>query len=165
METSKDTGTPTQWPMKEAAQKVGVGLPRLYERLRERGLFMRSVEDHRNVPTTKAQEDGLFDLRESGYYHKQFGVWRPCPKVECTYKGLIVLQEIANELAGEKEESASEQPRVPSTDNQHQGKSTVLRDIPDKGNSRHDAKEAPGNSAMRDALAREHIAKCRALIQ
>ena len=94
------------WSMKDAARKVGVGLPRLYEKLRARGLCVINPSDGRNLPTSRAIDAGYFVTEDTSYYNKQFGCHRPYKKVACTYDGLTLLQEIADELAGTKEQEA-----------------------------------------------------------
>ena len=96
------------WPMKEAAKQVGVGLPRLYERMREQGLFTRLGIDGRNMPTRKLQQEGLFVVRAHSWWDRARGEYRPCPKVFATYQGIILLQEIADELERERKKSAVE---------------------------------------------------------
>lgn len=92
------------WTMKEAAKDLGVGLPRLYERLREKGLFTRLGVDGRNMPIRRLQDEKLFVVKPHAWWDKQCSVWRPCPKVHVTYQGLILLQEIADELERERAE-------------------------------------------------------------
>jgi phage antirepressor YoqD-like protein len=88
--------------MKEAAKIVGVGLPRLYEKLRERGDFIRDQFDGRNVPTRAVQLEGLFIVTEHQRWDPQFRIYRHYPKVSATYTGMILLQEIADEIATRK---------------------------------------------------------------
>tara|TARA_R110000772_G_scaffold58539_1_gene132491 strand:+ start:18831 stop:19175 length:345 start_codon:yes stop_codon:yes gene_type:complete len=107
MHASHTSTDPKQlWTMKEAAKDLGVGLPRLYERLREKGLFTRLGVDGRNMPIRRLQDEKLFVVEPSAWWDKQCGVWRPCPKVHATYHGLILLQEIADELERERNKPA-----------------------------------------------------------
>lgn len=122
--------TDRTWTMKEAAKTVGVGLPRLYERLREKELFTRIGTDGRNVPTTKLQREGFFIVRHNAFYDKKHGIWRPCPKVVATYLGLVLFQEIADELDRESEQPKRERPRIPDPPDDDPGESEVRCEDP-----------------------------------
>lgn len=132
MQTSPVTHNQT-WTMKEAAKAVGCGLPRLYIRLRERGLFTQLGIDGRNLPTRKLQQEGLFTVENKAWWDPVNACYRPCPKVQATYKGLILLQEIADELAREKEQHDHQHHGVSDADNGDQGQREVLRVLPDAG--------------------------------
>ncbi len=108
MEASRVSRNQT-WSMKEAAKQVGVGLPRLYTRLRERGLFTRLGDSGRHIPTKKLREEGLFRVEGSAFYANNS--WQPCPKVTVTFDGLMLLQEVADELENERKAHAAEQPK------------------------------------------------------
>lgn len=103
MHTSATSTEQQQWSMKEAAKTVGVGLPKLYERLREKGLFSRMGLDGRNLPHRKLQQEGLFIVQAHSWWDPARSEYRPCPKVYATYLGIALLQEIADELAREKQ--------------------------------------------------------------
>lgn len=107
MEISR-TSSEQLWTMKEAAKQVGAGLPRLYEKLREQGLFTRMGVDGRNMPIRRLQEERLFIVEASAWWDPACGIYRPCPKVKATYKGLILLQEIADALGTERSEQTAE---------------------------------------------------------
>ena len=113
------------WPMKDAAKQVGVGLPRLYKRLREKGLFTMMGIDGRNMPTKKLQDERLFIVQSHAWWDPSIGQYRPCPKVFATYHGLILLQEIADELEREKQQAAGKRPGVQRDDNSHQRQGAV----------------------------------------
>lgn len=95
------------WPMKDAAKRVGVGLPRLYEKLIARGLVTINPFDNRKLPTTRALEAGYFVTQDTRYFNERFGEYRDYTKVLCTYHGLTLLQELADELAADKTPAAS----------------------------------------------------------
>lgn len=130
MEVSR-TSNEQQWTMKEAAKYVGIGLPRLYERLRERGLFTRLGVDGRNMPIRKLQTERLFIVEASAWWDKQCNIYRPCPKVHATYQGLILLQEIADELVREQEKPSDKRQRVPGENNGDQRASAVVCEQPE----------------------------------
>lgn len=119
--------------MKEAAHLVGVGLPRLYTRLREKGLFTQLGIDGRNLPTRRLQNEGLFIVEAMSWWDPQNKIYRPCPKVKATYKGIILLQEIADELAREKEQATHQRSGLPDPANSDQGPSAVLREHTEAG--------------------------------
>lgn len=108
MQASRTSTEPQLWPMKQAAKEVGVGLPKLYERLREKGLFTRLGLDGRNMPTRQLQQEHLFVVQSHAWWDPSRSEYRPCPKVFATYQGIILLQEIADELAREKEKPADQ---------------------------------------------------------
>lgn len=121
MQTSPTTpdhpgATIKTWSMKEAAKVVGVGLPSLYTRLRERGEFTRLGLDGRNLPVPKLQREGLFIVQEHSWWDELRREYRPCPKVLATYKGIILLQEVADELAREKRQESSKRSGVSGRD-------------------------------------------------
>jgi hypothetical protein len=94
--------------MKDAAKHVGCGLPKLYERLREKGHFSRLGLDGRNIPHRNLQKEGLFVVRPHSWWDPNRCEYRPCPKVLATYLGIAFLQEIADELAREKQKPADQ---------------------------------------------------------
>lgn len=154
--TSPDTDHPPPenhrqtWTMKEAAHHVGCGLPRLYKRLYERGLFTKLGLDGRHLPTRKLQQEGLFHVETSSFWIAALGEYRPCPKVRATYKGIILLQEIADELAREKAEdaNAAQRSRVPDSDHGNQGPRDVLRADADAGDPGHAGHDAGGAATL-----------------
>lgn len=91
------------WPMKKAASLVGVGLPRLYEKGIKRGIFTINPLDGRKMPTSRAIAEGYFKTQDSRFWNERIGEYRDYVKVFCTYHGLTLLQEFADELAAEKE--------------------------------------------------------------
>ena len=131
MQTSPTSTNQQTWSMKDAAHQVGAGLPRLYTRLREKGLFTRLGLDGRNLPTRKLQLEGLFIVEAMSWWDPQNKIYKPCPKVKATYKGIILLQEIADELAREKEQPARERSGVSDPDHSDQGPGEVLRPCPE----------------------------------
>lgn len=123
METSPTRYQGNLWRMKRAAQKVGVGLPTLYKRLREKGLFL--IVDGRNVPNDDLQKRQLFIVSETRFFVEAKGDYRYTQTVRATSTGMILLQETANELAQEKRNARSKRSRVSSSDNGDQGTSPV----------------------------------------
>lgn len=123
------------WHMKNAAKKVGLGLPTLYSRLREKGLFTRI--DGKNLPNTQLQADGLFKVSTGRYWNEKFQQYVPTNKVMATFKGLILLQETADELAREKQELSGKQPRVSNRDNSSKQQSQVRGNKPEPRTTRH----------------------------
>lgn len=112
------------WTMKEAAKEVGVGLPRLYTKLREQGLFTRLSDSGRHIPTRQAQREGLFRVKGSAFWIN--GSYRPCPKITVTFSGLTLLQEIADELArGERTADSDKRPGVHDQAHNSTGKSVL----------------------------------------
>lgn len=136
------------WSMKAAAHMVGAGLPRLYTRLREKGLFTRLGLDGRNLPTRKLQNEGLFIVEAMSWWDPQNQIYKPCPKVKATYKGIILLQEIADELAREKEQSNCERSGLPAEDHGDRWPSEVLRPEPKSGNTGSAGQQAGSNTTL-----------------
>jgi len=136
------------WTMKEAAHFVGVGLPRLYTRLREKGLFTRLGIDGRNLPTRALQKEGLFIVEAKSWWDPQNRIYKPCPKVVATYKGLILLQEIADELAKEKEQPADEQPGIHDPADSDQGAGEVLRSHAEPGTAGYNEQPDRSNQSL-----------------
>jgi hypothetical protein len=134
--------------MKEAAKLVGVGLPRLYTRLREKGLFTQLGIDGRNLPTRALQREGLFHVEPHSFYVEAQARYVPCPKVNCTYKGLILLQEIADELAKEKEQPAGERSGLHDPAHGDQGPGAVLRTHADPGAAGRSEQPAGSNRSV-----------------
>ena len=108
---------------KNAAKKVGLGLPTLYTRLREKGLFTRV--DGKNLPSTQLQSDGLFKVSTGRYWNEKFGQYVPTYQVMATFKGLILLQETADEVEREKAESRDKRSRVRDRSNSSKEQSSV----------------------------------------
>lgn len=140
------------WSMKDAAKHVGVGLPALYTRLREKGLFTLVGVDNRNMPVDELIREGLFVVEPSSYWDRQNGRYRPYQKLHATYRGLILLQATADELEREKKREKGEQPRVPSdTDDsgrESRASSThtgphIARHVPDQPASERPLRGAP----------------------
>ena len=123
MDTSQDSPKQELWHMKNAAKKVGLGLPTLYTRLREKGLFTRV--DGKNLPSTQLQSDGLFKVSTGRYWNEKFGQYVPTYQVMATFKGLILLQETADEVEREKAESRDKRSRVRDRSNSSKEQSSV----------------------------------------
>lgn len=136
------------WTMKEAAKEVGVGLPRLYTRLRERGLFTRLGDSGRHIPTRKLQRDGLFRVKGSAFFVN--GSWRPCPKVLATFEGLQLLQEIADELEREREKPTDKRSRVRSDSDSGQRPGEVAGDQPGPGAAGSAEPKAGSDGVLRE---------------
>ncbi len=139
------------WSMKEAAKEVGVGLPRLYARLREKGLFTLVGVDNRNAPNHDLIRDGFFIVTESSYWDKHNSVWRPCHKIEATYKGVILMQATADELVREKEQAKGKQPRVPSNTDNGSRTGSARSGISRAAAPRHETHEPTSDRPLRGA--------------
>lgn len=136
------------WTMKEAAKEVGVGLPRLYSRLRERGLFTRLGDSGRHIPTRQLQRDGLFRVKGSAFFVN--GSWKPCPKVLATFQGLMLLQEIADELEREREKPADKRSRVRSDSDSDQRPGEVACEQPGTPAAGSTGNETGGDGVLRE---------------
>jgi len=151
MQPSPNSSNQQTWSMKDAAHMVGAGLPRLYTRLREKGLFTRLGLDGRNLPTRKLQNEGLFIVEAMSWWDPQNKIYKPCPKVKATYKGIILLQEIADELAREKEQPNHERPGVSDPHHSDHGAGEVLRAGAEPGNTGCDGHVPGSEGTLRKA--------------
>lgn len=130
MQPSRTSPENQLWTMKDAAKEVGVGLPRLYARLREKGLFTRLGQDGRHIPCKQLRDERLFLVFASSYYPPGYSTPKPCPKVKATFQGLMLLQEIADELEREREKPADKRPGVRSEGDGDQRKGALAGEQP-----------------------------------
>lgn len=150
MEASRISTDRQLWTMKDAAKQVGVGLPRLYTRLREKGLFMRLGQDGRHVPCKRLRDERLFLVFESSFYPPGHSTPRPCPKVKATFEGLMLLQEIADELERERKKPADKRPGVRSEPDSDQRQGAVAGEQPGAPAAGSAEQQAGSDRALRE---------------